>query len=147
MVLGFQAALDKAIDEGESPLSAHLDLCENTNFARKYGFKGSQYTKDNQFARGVSSGTLDEPSGLDLDSIMLYSSAGFADARCANDESFGVLMKINWVNGQNVGSSKFEQQSVPSARDAAFLKRYCMITHLFVCGTCANHVFEHSIDP
>ena len=116
-VQGYDGALSKAMStEGLSEAEAHRRLCEDKDFALKYDFTGSQFTKNPQ-------GKIhDEPGGFDLQSIMLYSSDVFEDPACDTDASKCPLLKYVKVNGEVIRTNRILENTEPSAGDIAWLK-------------------------
>ncbi|KAF1927491.1 uncharacterized protein M421DRAFT_6257 [Didymella exigua CBS 183.55] len=57
-------------NSGWTRLEAHTELCEDQDFADQYNFLGAEFVKI---------AGQDEPEGLDLDSIQLYTSTDFMD--------------------------------------------------------------------
>jgi hypothetical protein len=65
---------------------------------------------------------------------MLYESLLYSEDEPGVDpDSLAVLMKIDKVNSQKVGTSRYGRNTVPSAGDVAYIRKYCEYT-------CALHV-------
>jgi hypothetical protein len=60
---------------------------------------------------------------------MLYESLLYAEDEPGVDpDQLAVLMKIDKVNGQKVGASRYGRNTVPSAGDVAYIRKYCEYT-------------------
>lgn len=96
-VQGYDSALAKAINDGLSKDEAHDKLCDDQTFARKYGFHGVQFTKNDALSTNQAAwGGFDEPTGFDTDSIMLYSSFAFSNVlACGLDWNECPLVQIH----------------------------------------------------
>lgn len=116
-VQGYADALSKVMAKENLPeADARRRLCEDRGFALRYGFMGSQFTKNPQ-------GKMhDEPGGFDLSSIMLYGSDVFADPACDADASKCPLLKYVKVNGEVVGTNRILENTEPSAGDVTWVK-------------------------
>jgi hypothetical protein len=121
-VIGFEDALRRAIADGVTEDQARKNLCEDAWFADKYKFMGGHFNK-NGFYKNIPM-VLDEPSGFDFESVMLYDSSAFAPALCYLYTDYCTLLKIDKVDGKKVGVSRFMRNEVPSAGDVAFVKKY-----------------------
>jgi len=105
----------------------HFKLCEDADSADKYHFAGSQFVKND--ARH----NLEDPSGFDFDSVMLYDIEKVSDVLCRTlfiDSC--VLVKIDRdANGRKITGSEanFKAKEVPSVKGAAFVMRFCEFAH------------------
>lgn len=118
-VQDYAGALAKSIAAENLPeAEARRLLCEDREFADKYQFMGSQFTKN---PRGR---IHDEPGGFDLDSIMMYDSSVFAEPACDADASKCPLLKLVKVNGEIVGTNRILENTEPSAGDVAWVKMW-----------------------
>ncbi|KZM26871.1 metalloendopeptidase [Ascochyta rabiei] len=117
-VVGFDAALAKAISGGLTAADARTKLCEDGRYALENGFDGWQYTKN---LRGRD---LSDSADFDLIFIMLYDSESFANEWCLIDQTACPLLQLVKVNGMSVGLEKISRKSEPSAGDIAWLKKW-----------------------
>jgi hypothetical protein len=98
-------------------------LCDNWAFAKKYNFAGTAFTKG-----GREPGKpIDDKIGFDYDNIMLYpSNYGTSPNNnlCNTNLDFCPMVKISKDGSGNVVKARIEEKLKPSAKDAAFVKKY-----------------------
>lgn len=113
----------KAAEPTLSDDQIHNSLCDNEDFAVKYGFLGFQCVKNQRGRIG------DDSPKFDVDSIMMYPSWGFADDEdaCGNDKMKCPLLKYppsEYQFGDVRIPERIEDPEGPSAGDIAWLKQY-----------------------
>lgn len=99
----------------------HKNLCEDSEYAKKYGFIGENFVK-NQSGR-----IHDDSPQLDLRSIMMYPSTAAAKDGCPQDKMACPLLKYPPPEYQfgNVKIPELIQSNrSPSDGDIAWLKQY-----------------------
>jgi hypothetical protein len=125
-IAGYDTALTRAMNEGHSRDEAHRLLCEDQDFALKHSFNGAQYIKNDQLGTQPGRwGDLDEPSGFDIKSIMLYSSYSFSNTdACSADSNECPLVEVHRGKDNNViGTSHIPLPVGPSEGDIAWVKK------------------------
>ncbi|KAF2637492.1 hypothetical protein P280DRAFT_407398 [Massarina eburnea CBS 473.64] len=126
-VNGFVAAMNRALTDivpKPSPGDVVQKLRDDWEFANNYGFLGTQYIKGDK----EPGNPIDDPSGFDYDSIMLYPSSFGSipnNNACASDPRRCPLSKITKdKNGNVVKREHIRTKLTPSPKDAAFIKKY-----------------------
>ncbi|KAF1960544.1 hypothetical protein CC80DRAFT_488844 [Byssothecium circinans] len=124
---GFLATMQRAMAAIQPRPAAEFvmqKLRDDYEFAREYGFSGAAYTKGGFEPENP----IDDPSGFDYDSIMLYPSTFGTSAsndRCATDVNFCPLAKVvRDAQGKVVGKERIEEKFKPSERDAGWIRKY-----------------------
>ena len=120
-VEGYDEAFGRALTAGE--LSAATELCDNKKVAEKYGFDGSQFTKNHEMGEEAP-GIFDEGS-FDRGSVMLYPSNAFSKSECSPSNMDACpMVAIDKVNGKETGKSWIYANVAPSNGDVAFVKKW-----------------------
>lgn len=123
-LVGFDAALQRAMADGVEEAVARTKLCDWQSFAYKYDFDGWSYTKNERY---TAIPKFFDEGEFDIDSIMLYPTDSSANLQCVSlrIDKECPLMKIDKVRGKSIGTlSRIYSKDVPSAGDVAFVKKY-----------------------
>jgi hypothetical protein len=119
-IQGFGKALTSAILAGERDVSTRL--CGDQEFAIKYGFDGSAYTKNLGYTDFA--GRFDEGS-FDMASVMMYPSNAYSNPGCSpTNMDVCPLVGLDKVNGKVVGKSWIYGNVAPSSGDVAFVRKW-----------------------
>jgi hypothetical protein len=101
-------------------------LCTNLDTAVQYNAPSAGYIKGDGLDRGTQP-QLDGPGGLDIDSIMMYSSDYDSYIKDQVDLNSAVLVGFKKdSNGQKIPGSEFwiPESTKPSPLDASFVRKF-----------------------
>ena len=116
-IIGYQEAMQRVRLKNPTAQDdeIHRHLCEDNEFAQASGFDGDQFAK--------SKYPVDDSSGFDLDSIMMYGSNVFANRdQCPLDPKACPLLKYDPL-GQIVTTVLCQHNLVPFDGDVAWIKK------------------------